>query len=31
MLCATPKKEIIVSDETPGLKDKYSDVKTRSY
>ena len=31
MLCATPKKEIIVSDETPSLKDKYSDVKTRSY
>ena len=31
MLCAVPKKEIIVSDETPGLKETFSDVRIRSY
>lgn len=31
MLCAVPKKEIIVSDETPGLKEKFSKIKTRNY
>jgi hypothetical protein len=31
MLCAVPKKEIIVSDETPGFKETFSDVKVRNY